>query len=174
MTMTSQKTDFNLVKFLNNDREKVYQREKDRYISARRFIDYISPILEELPSVNDDVQCFPHLQVTYTGVHLSVSYATSSDEYSNTVRSAVQKILNIPAGREVGYGGNISWVFSKTYSDPSPSGDHPEENSLNNRFGDLKIIINHGRLAPGCEIVEEEKIIKEFKIVCSEGEGNEG
>lgn len=132
-----------------------------KFEKSVRFLTYIQSTLDALPERDDEVSLYSHCVVYYDGPHVSVNYSTGYEEESDKLRSRIQRVMGIPATRTVAtYSGNVSWNFQKDFKDPENDG---------NRFGCIDISIDHGRLAPGCKIVEEESTTKRFVVVCTEG-----
>ena len=141
-----------------------FEKANTKHESSIRFLNHISPYLDALPETEDNWSVYSSVTVFFSGPRVTVNYNTPSEEDSNRLRGMVQRVLGMPATREVNsFSSDINWIFEKDYKDP----EKPDEKY--SRFGNLRVTINHGRLAPGCEIVEEERTIKEFKIVCPEG-----
>jgi len=97
-------------------------------------------------------------------VILHILFYCGDGEESEELRSKVQKVINRPAFREVNsYDGSIKYVFTKTIVG----------SDLEN-VGAIRVTLNHGSLAPSCQVVEQVVTRTEFKIVCDDGsESNE-
>tara|TARA_B100000749_G_scaffold34911_1_gene24172 strand:+ start:386 stop:895 length:510 start_codon:yes stop_codon:yes gene_type:complete len=146
---------------LLDESQRDYDKAAKKFESSIRFLTYIQDTLDALPERDDDVSFYSHCVVYYDGPHVTVNYSTECEEDSDKLRSRVQRVMGIPAIRAIAaYSGNISWSFQKEFKDPE-NGD--------NRFGYIDISIDHGRLAPGCKIVERESTSKRFEVVCAEG-----
>ncbi len=146
-----------------------YERAEKKYDSSVKFLNQISDILDALPEKTDEVSVYSSITVYYDGAHVTLIYSTSGEEESTVVRGQVQKVMGMPAGRKLNsYNGDMSWLFEKNYREPDL-----ENGSKGSWIGHLDISINHGQLAPGCELVEEEVTRKEYKISCPEGQEEE-
>ena len=143
-----------------------YERAERKYDASCKFLDLISDTLDALPEKDDDIRVYSSIAVYYDGAHVALSYSTANEEESTVLRGQVQKVLGIPASRKINsYSGDISWNFSKNYREPNKEDGHKGD-----WIGHLDVNINHGQLAPGCELVQEEITRTEYKISCPEGQ----
>ncbi len=158
-----------LLDSLHRESVKDHERAEKKFSTSLTFLAMVTDILDALPDKTDDVSVYSSIAVYYDGAHVTVSYGTQSEEDSTVVRGQVQKVMGIPAGRKVNsYNGDMSWSFSKNYREPDR-----ENGSKGDWIGHLDISINHGQLAPGCELVQEEITRTEYKISCPEGQEEE-
>ena len=160
-----------MLESLYGEGRKDLERATTKYHSGFKFLDHISSLLSSLPEKTDDWSVYNSMAVYYDGPHVSVSYSTRNEEDSNELRGLVQKVMSIPANRKVNsFNGDVAWDFTKDFREPEL-----EDGKVGPWLGHLSVTINHGRLAPGCELVQEEITRTEFKVVCPEGsEGSEG
>ena len=143
-----------------------YERAVKKFDAGHKFLDLISDILDALPEKTDEISVYSSISVYYDGAHVTVSYSTQNEEESTVLRGMVQRVVGIPAGRKLNsYNGDMSWLFEKKYREPDL-----EDGRKGDWIGHLDININHGQLAPGCELVEEEVTRKEYSISCPEGQ----
>jgi len=154
-----------ILESLYSDGLKDFERATMKYHSGDKFLDYISGLLNSLPERTDDWNVYQSMAVHYDGPRVCISYSTRNEEDSNALRGLVQRVMGIPASRKVNsYNGDVAWDFNKDYREPEL-----EEGKAAPWLGHLNVTINHGRLAPGCELVEEVVTRSEFKVVCPEG-----
>lgn len=146
---------------LQKESKGAVQEAERKHLAKAAFFNQARHIIEELPSGENDY--FYH----YTGVrsddscNLCVTYYSSSNEIAEGTRSAVQAILHEIAYRDVeSFSGKINYKFDK---------DLVTEDGLKHH---LTVIINNGKMAPGCEIVPETTTTTTYRLVCPGGEND--
>lgn len=124
----------------------LYQQfEKDRREDTERWQKAVSAgrqlaaTLSQLPHENITAYVFYYKDV-------NVNYYPWKD--TEAVRSAVQRVVRVPAQREVNADtGNVSYVF---------------------KVPGLVVTVHNGTLAPGCKLVEYQEPVTRYKSVCDD------
>jgi len=161
---------------LNESSQEDWDREQKRLNKRESLLESFKDLIEQLP--NDSDHLLSGFFTTFgRESEIRLMYLANDEEESKSIRSAIQKILHKPATRELDSmsGDKVNWIFTSSIME---SIDTNEYNVETNRWENitkevpvqtLKISINHGSLAPGCEIVTETHTYETKKIVCPEG-----
>ena len=160
---------------LNESSQEDWDREQRRLSKRESLLESFKGLIDQLPSDSDHL-----LSGFFTTFgresEIRLMYLANDEEESKSIRSEIQKILHKPATRELdGYGDKVNWVFTSSIMESIDTNEYNVETSLWEKITKevpvqtLKISINNGSLAPGCEIVTETHTYETKKIVCPEG-----
>ena len=161
---------------LNESSQEDWDKEQRRLNKRESLLESFKDLIEQLP--NDSDHLLSGFFTTFgRESEIRLMYLTNDEEESKSIRSEIQKILHKPATRELDgmSSDKVNWAFTTSIMGPGEELEWNEETQSYHwvkkdvPVQTLKITINYGSLAPGCEIVTETRTYHTKKIVCPEG-----